>query len=165
MNRVGGILFFRVFRGLMDAETQRQIGELDELRSAHKGRLQVLEVQAARSGNSTPPEVVNEIGDIKTKLVPIDAALFKLTYVGNVRADIPGNGRGDNVGRAVERTLERERRAMVARQSDVELLTEVRLTAAMDAMRSTVVTIGRLAIAAIIIAVATAAYMLARGGL
>jgi len=149
----------------MDAETQRQIGELDELRSAHKGRLQVLEVQAARSGNSTPPEVVNEIGDIKTKLVPIDAALFKLTYVGNVRADIPGNGRGDNVGRAVERTLERERRAMVARQSDVELLTEVRLTAAMDAMRSTVVTIGRLAIAAIIIAVATAAYMLARGGL
>jgi hypothetical protein len=149
----------------MDAETQSQIGDLDTLRTAHKGRLQVLEVQAARMGNSTPPEVVVEIGDIKTKLVPIDAALFKLTYVGNVRADIPGNGRGDNVGQAVERTLERERRAMVARQSDVELLTEVRLTAAMDAMRSTVVAIGRLAIAAIIIAVATAAFMLARGGL
>lgn len=149
----------------MDAETTRQIGELDELRTAHKGRLQVLEVQAARSGNTTPPEVVNEIGDIKTKLVPIDAALFKLTYVGNVRADIPGNGRGDNVGRAVERTLERERRAMVARQSDVELLTEVRLTAAIDSLRGSLQLIGSLALAAIIISVALVAYIAAKGGL
>ena len=149
----------------MDAETSRQIGELDELRSAHMGRLQVLEVQAARAGNDAPPGVVTEIKDIRVRLVPIDAALFKLTYVGNVRADIPGNGRGDNVGQAVERTLERERRAMVARQSDVELLTEVRLTAAIDGLRGTLQLIGSLALAAIIISVALVAYIAAKGGL
>jgi len=159
------MLFFRWWCDRVDDETRNQIGDLDAQRSAHMGRLQVLEVQAARQGNSAPPEVITEIRDIKTRLVPIDAAIFKLTYVGNIRADIPGNGRGDNVGQAVERALERERRAMVARQSDVELLTEVRLTAAMDAMRSTVIAVGYLAIAAIIIAVATAAYILAKGGL
>lgn len=149
----------------MDAETRRQLGELDELRNAHKARLQILEVQAARAGNSTPPEVVTEIGDIKAKLVPIDAAIFKLTYVGHVRADVPGNDRGDQVGYAVERTLERERRAMVARQADVELLTEVRLTAAMEAMQSRLLAAQRMALAALLLAVALATFVLSRGGL
>ena len=40
-------------------------------------------------GRSTPPEVTIEIADIGQKLVPIDAAIFKLTYVGTVRADNP----------------------------------------------------------------------------
>jgi hypothetical protein len=149
----------------VDAETRRQLGELDELRNAHKARLQILEVQAARAGNSTPPEVVTEIGDIKAKLVPIDAAIFKLTYVGHVRADVPGNERGDQVGYAVERTLERERRAMVARQADVELLTEVRLTAAMEAMQSRLLAAQRMALAALLLAVALATFVLSRGGL
>jgi hypothetical protein len=149
----------------VDAETRRQLGELDELRNAHKARLQILEVQAARAGNSTPPEVVTEIGDIKAKLVPIDAAIFKLTYVGHVRADVPGNDRGDQVGYAVERTLERERRAMVARQADVELLTEVRLTAAMEAMQSRLLAAQRMALAALLLAVALATFVLSRGGL
>jgi hypothetical protein len=149
----------------VDAETRRQLGELDELRNAHKARLQILEVQAARAGNSTPPEVVTEIGDIKAKLVPIDAAIFKLTYVGHVRADVPGNDRGDQVGYAVERTLERERRAMVARQADVELLTEVRLTAAMEAMQSRLLAAQRMALAALLLAVALATLVLSRGGL
>lgn len=146
----------------MDAETRRQIGELDEQRNAHKGRLQVLEVQAARLGNGTPPEVTLEIGDIKAKLVPIDAAIFKLTYVGTVRADVPGNERGDQVTYAVERTLERERRAMVARQSDVELLTEVRLTAAMDAMKSGLISAQRMALAALLIVVGLVGFLIAR---
>jgi hypothetical protein len=150
----------------MDAETRRQLGELDELRNAHKARLQVLEVQAARSGNTTPPEVVTEIGDIKAKLVPIDAAIFKLTYVGTVRADVPGNDRHDQVGYAVERTLERERRANAARQIDVELLTEVRLTTAVEAMRQTLIAVGGLALAALLIAVSVAVYLVStKGGL
>lgn len=148
----------------MDAETRRQLGELDELRNAHKARLQILEVQAARAGNGTPPEVLTEISDIKAKLVPIDAAIFKLTYIGNVRADVPDNERGDRVGYAVERTLERERRAMVARQADVEMLTEVRLTAAMDAMQSRLAAAQRMALAALLLAVILATYILARGG-
>jgi len=152
----------------MDAETQRQLGELDEHRSAHKARLHVLEIQAARQGNNTPPEVVNEIGEIKTKLVPIDAAIFKLTYVGNIRADIPGNGRGDNVGRAVERTLERERRAMVARQSDVEMLTDVRLAVVVDAIdtlrRALWATLGMALLALITVAVIVT-YIVTKGGL
>jgi len=149
----------------MDAETRRQLGELDEQRAAHKARLQVLEVQAARMGNTTPPEVVTEISDIKSKLVPIDAAIFKLTYVGNVRADVPGNERGDNVGYAVERTLERERRANAARQIDVELLTEVRLTAAMDEMKLRLINAQRMALAALLVAVALATYVLTKGAL
>lgn len=148
----------------MDAETRRQLGELDDLRNAHKARLQVLEVQAARSGNTTPPEVVTEIGDIKAKLVPIDAAIFKLTYVGHVRADVPGNERGDNVGYAVERTLERERRAMVARQADVEMLAEVRLSAAVGELKSSLVFAQRMALAALLIAFGLAIYVLSRGG-
>lgn len=149
----------------MDEETRRQIGELDEQRSAHKARLQVLEVQAARLGNSTPPEVTMEIGDIKTKLVPIDAAIFKLTYVGYVRADVPGNERGDRVGYAVERTLERERRAYAARQIDVELLTEVRTTAAVDALRHVLIGVAGMALLALLIAVGVAVYVATRGAL
>jgi len=160
----GDALFLRARSGV-DDETRNQIGDLDAQRTAHMGRLQVLEVQAARQGNSTPPEVVTEIKEIKTRLVPIDAAIFKLTYVGTVRADIPGNERGDNVGRAVERALERERRAMVARASDAELIAEVRLTVALQAMQRTVSAAGRMALAALIIAVALTAYILAKGGL
>lgn len=148
----------------MDDETRRQLGELDELHNAHRGRLQVLEVQAARMGSSTPAEVITEIGDIKAKLVPIDAAIFKLTYVGHVRADVPGNNRGNPQSIAIERTLERERRAMVARQSDVEILTEVRLAAAVDAMRRTMYAIGGIALLALLVAVVVTALFLAKGG-
>src|SRR5262245_47638712 len=115
----------------MDAETRRQIAELEEQQQAHRGRLQILEVSAARMGNSTPPEVVTEIGDVKQKLVPIDAAIFKLTYVGAVRADVPSNNRTNPINIGVERALERERRAMVARQIDADMLTEVRITSAL----------------------------------
>lgn len=159
-----GRAFFVVW-SIVDAETRRQLGELDELRNAHKARLQVLEVQAARQGTSTPPEVTIEIVDIKAKLVPIDAAIFKLTYVGYVRADTPDNERTDHdskVTRAVERTMERERRAMVARQSDVELLTEVRLTAAMEAMRRSIYAIGGIALLALLVAVAATAILLTK---
>lgn len=149
----------------MDEETRSQIGDLDNLRSAHKARLHVLEIQAARQGNSAPPEVTIEIGDIKTKLVPIDAAIFKLTYVGTIRADIPGNGRGDNVGIAVERTLERERRAYVARLSDAELYADVKLTAAIDAMRYALRMFEAMALASLLLSVGMLVYIVAKGGL
>jgi hypothetical protein len=147
----------------LDYETRRQLGELDERRDAHKSRLQLLELQAARAGNSAPPEVLTEIADIKTKLVPIDAAIFKLTYIGNVRADVPGNERESNIGFAVERTLERERRAMVARQTDVETVNEVRLTTAMEALQASVTAAQRMALAALVIALVLATYILTKG--
>lgn len=149
----------------MDYETRRQLGELDEQRDAHKSRLQLLELQAARAGNSAPPEVLNEIADIKTKLVPIDAAIFKLTYIGNVRADVPGKDRDSNIGFAVERTLERERRAMVARQTDTEMLTEVRLMTAMEAMQHSVTSAQRMALAALVIVLVLVTYILTKGAL
>lgn len=130
----------------MDIETQRQIAELEERRTAHRDRLQVLEVQAARLGRSTPPETTIEIGDIKSKLVPIDAAIFKLTYVGTVRADVPGNGRTDNVSIAVERTLERHRRAVVASQTDQLMYVNVRLDAALSEIRIALIAVASLAI-------------------
>lgn len=134
----------------MDVETQRQIAELDEQRSAHKARLQVLEVQAARMGRSTPPEITIEISDIKSKLVPIDAAVFKLTYVGNVRADIPSDEHDRNgllswLSMATERTLERHRRAVVAAQTDQLMYIEVRIDAAMKEVRTVLIIIGAMA--------------------
>lgn len=137
----------------MDIETQRQIAELEEQRSAHKSRLQVLEVQAARSGRSTPPEVTLEIGDIKTKLVPIDAAIFKLTYVGNVRADVPNDqhDRSDTIAMAVERTLERHRRAVVAGMTDQLMYVEVRIDAVLKEVRTALIIVGVLAGAAVLL--------------
>lgn len=129
----------------VDSETQRQIAELEEQRTAHRDRLQVLKIQEARMGRSTPPEVTIEIADIGQKLVPIDAAIFKLTYVGTVRADIPGNDRSDDVTMAVERTLERHRRAMVASQTDQLLYLNVRVDAAVRDIRMALIAIAVLA--------------------
>lgn len=131
----------------MDVETQRQIEELEERRSAHRDRLQVLEVQAARMGNGTPPEVVNEVKDIKAKLVPIDAAIFKLTYVGTVRADVPNDthDRSGTITMAVERTLERHRRAVVASQTDQLMYVEVRIDSVLREVRTALIIVGVLA--------------------
>lgn len=149
----------------MDYETRRQLGELDELRDAHKSRLLELELRAAKAGISTPPEVANEISEIKTKLVPIDAAIYKLTYIGNVRADVPGNEREGNVGFAVERTLERERRAMVSNARDAETVHEVRLVMAMDSMRRWVAAAVGMALVAMVIAAILATYIATKGAL
>ena len=132
----------------MDDETQRQIAELEEQRSAHRDRLQVLEVQAARMGRNAPPEIVMEIHDIKAKLVPIDAAVFKLTYVGTVRADVPNDNhdRGGAISMAVERTLERHRRAVVASQTDQVMYLDVRLDAAMREVRLAIIAVAALAL-------------------
>lgn len=137
----------------MDVETQRQIADLDEQRAAHKARLQVLEIQAARMGNSTPPEVVTEIHDIKARLVPIDAAIFKLTYVGNVRADVPNDqhDRGGAITMAVERTLERHRRAVVAGMTDQLMYVEVRIDAVLKEVRIALIIVGVLAGAAVLL--------------
>lgn len=131
----------------MDDETQRQIAELEEQRSAHRDRLQVLEVQAARTGRNAPPEVVMEIHDIKARLVPIDAAIFKLTYVGTVRADVPNDNhdRGSSITMAVERTLERHRRATVASQTDQLMYVNVRIDAALREIRMALIAIAVLA--------------------
>lgn len=147
----------------MDGETQRQIAELEERRTAHRDRLQVLEIQAARSGRSTPPEVVTEISDIKAKLVPIDAAIFKLTYVGTVRADVPGNDRADAINMGVERALERHRRATVAAQTDQLMFLEIRLDTALREMRHALLAVGGLAVVAIMVAAILATYVLSRG--
>jgi hypothetical protein len=136
----------------VDGETQRQIAELDERRGAHRDRLQILEIQAARMGRSAPPEVVTEIREIKATLVPIDAAIFKLTYVGNVRSDVPGNDRPDDyLSMAVERTLERHRRATVAAQTDQLMFLEVRLETALSPIRTALYVCGALAIIAILL--------------
>lgn len=154
----------------MDVETQRQIGELNEQRGAHKARLQVLEVQAARMGRSTPPEIVTEITEIKAKLVPIDAAIFKLTYMGNVRADVPNDDhdRGGILSRismATERTLERHRRAVVASQTDQLMYVEVRIDAVMKEIRTVLIAIGGMALAALLIAVGVLVYIATKGAL
>ena len=151
----------------MDIETQRQISELDEQRSAHKARLQVLEVQAARQGNNTPPEVVIEIGEIKAKLVPIEAAIFKLTYVGNVRADIPTDDHDRNsllswLSMATERTLERHRRAVVASQTDQLMYLDVRLDAALKDIRLVLAALAVLAGASVLMSTGIIVYLVMR---
>jgi hypothetical protein len=151
----------------VDSETQRQIHELDEQRGAHKARLQVLEVQAARMGNSTPPEVVTEITEIKAKLVPIDAAIFKLTYVGTVRADVPSDDRDRNgilswLTTATERTLERHRRAVVAAQTDQLMYVEVRIDAVMKEIRTVLLIVGVLAGLALLLSSGTLVYLVTR---
>ena len=151
----------------MDVETQRQLGELEEQRTAHRDRLQVLEVQAARLGRSTPPEITIEIGEIKAKLVPIDAAIFKLTYVGTVRADIPSDDRDRNgitsaLSMAVERTLERHRRAMVASQTDQLLYLDVRLDATLKELRTALIAIAVLAGISLLLSTSTLIYVVMR---
>jgi len=146
-------------REALDGETQRQIEELDQQRHAHRDRLQVLEIQAARMGRSAPPEVITEIMEIKAKLVPIDAAVFKLTYVGTVRADVPGGQRnGQQINVAVERTLERHRRATVAAQTDQLMFLEVRLETALNPIRTALYVCGALAIIAILLTLGTLIY-------
>lgn len=152
----------------MDIETQRQIAELEEQRSAHHDRLQVLEVQAARMGRNAPAEVVMEIKDIKAKLVPIDAAVFKLTYVGTVRADVPNDneGRGSAIAMAVERTLERHRRAVVAAQTDQLMYLEVRLDAVLKEVRVALIIVGVLAGLALLLSSSWwMSYLLTKGAL
>lgn len=147
----------------MDGETQRQIAELEERRTAHRDRLQVLEIQAARAGRSAPPEVVNEITEIKAKLVPIDAAIFKLTYVGTVRSDTPGNGGDERISMAVERALERHRRASVAAQTDQLMYLNVRLDAAVREIRGALIAIGAVAAMALLTSLVLGTFILARG--
>lgn len=154
----------------MDVETQRQIAELEEQRSAHKSRLQVLEVQAARMGRNTPPETVIEIGDIKSKLTPIDAAIFKLTYVGNVRADVPNDNHDRSgviaaISMAVERTLERHRRAVVASQTDQLMYVEVRIDAVLKEIRAALIIVGVLAGAAVLTLAVLITRLIALGNL
>ena len=48
---------------------------LGELRQKHQRRLQILELQAANYGLSTPPHIVMEIEDIKEKIAAIDRKL------------------------------------------------------------------------------------------
>lgn len=48
---------------------------LAELRHEHERRLRHLELRAARAGGDTPPDVLNEIEDIRAKLAEIDQAL------------------------------------------------------------------------------------------
>lgn len=151
----------------MDVETQRQISELDEQRGAHKARLQVLEVQAARMGRSTPPEITIEISDIKAKLVPIDAAIFKLTYVGNVRADVPSDDHDRSgvlsaLSMAVERTLERHRRAVVASQTDQLLYLDVRLDSALKDIRMVLIAVCVLAGASVLMSTGIIVYLFFR---
>jgi hypothetical protein len=147
----------------MDGETQRQIAELEERRTAHRDRLQVLEIQSARMGRSTPPEIVTEVAEIKSKLVPIDAAIFKLTYVGTVRSDTPDNERHDHISMAVERALERHRRASVAAQTDQLMYLNVRLDAALREVRQFLLVIGSAALIGMVAGV-IALYLVTKGG-
>lgn len=48
---------------------------LDKLRIAHQKRLQILELQAANFGLSTPPHILTEIEDIQRQISSIDAQL------------------------------------------------------------------------------------------
>lgn len=152
----------------MDVETQSQISDLEIERHAHRDRLQVLKIQAARSGRSTPAEVVTEIAEIAAKLVPIDAAIFKLTYVGLVRADVPDNGvsgderRGATIGMAVERTMERNRRAMVASQTDQLMYLDIRLDSALREVRAALVAVAVLGALALMMAIGALIYMIAQ---
>lgn len=52
----------------LDIMNVKQTQHIDELRQIHQNRLQILELQAARLGVSTPPEVLIEIEDIKKKI-------------------------------------------------------------------------------------------------
>lgn len=48
--------------------TEQDRAGVAELRTAHEARLRVLQLRAARQGDSTPPEVLTEIDEIRAKL-------------------------------------------------------------------------------------------------
>lgn len=151
----------------MDIETQQQIADLDVQRRAHRDRLQVLKVQEARMGRSTPPEIVTEIKEINQKLVPIDAAIFKLTYMGNVRADVPSDDHDRSgilswLSMATERTLERHRRAVVAGMTDQMMYVEVRIDAVMKEIRAALIIVGVLAGASVLMSTGVIIYLVTR---
>lgn len=62
----------------MDSETQRQIRELEGLRSAHVSRLRVLETQQAHYGIDAPAHITIEIDEIGSKVEAIDKSLLRL---------------------------------------------------------------------------------------
>lgn len=55
--------------------------DIEEQISFHSRRLQALEVQNARRGINTPPEVTIEIEDIQNKLAELQAELQSLTEI------------------------------------------------------------------------------------
>ena len=63
---------------VQEDKTKTEIERLEELRRLHQRRLHVLELQKARYGISTPPEVEIEIQDINTELARIGQKLQQL---------------------------------------------------------------------------------------
>jgi hypothetical protein len=57
---------------------QQQKQHLDELLLIHQRRLQVLEVQAASFGLSTPPQILLEIEDIRKEIAAIEEQLIQI---------------------------------------------------------------------------------------
>lgn len=55
--------------------TQHSPANLDDLIQAHSARLRVLQRQAARQGDDTPPHVVIEIEQIEAKLAQLQATV------------------------------------------------------------------------------------------
>jgi uncharacterized coiled-coil protein SlyX len=60
---------------------------IERLISAHKRRLEDLEIKAATYGTATPPEITTEIEDIRLEIAKLQASVDALTVVNDLRAE------------------------------------------------------------------------------
>src|SRR5215467_260479 len=61
---------------------------LEQLLDAHNKRLRVLEVEAARKGISTPPEVHTEIEEIRAQILAVTRQLTDLLPPGHIPVEL-----------------------------------------------------------------------------
>ena len=61
---------------------------LEQLLDVHNKRLHVLEVEAARKGYNTPPEVHTEIADIRAQILAVTQQLTDLLPPGHIPVDL-----------------------------------------------------------------------------
>lgn len=84
----------------MDAETQLQLDQLQDLRVRHERRQHQLKLQAAELGRSTPPEVRTELEDIAGQISAIEKSITKLLIAQQHEveraADAPGARSGES---------------------------------------------------------------------
>ena len=100
---------------------QHEIDHLHALIAAHNDRLRVLELQAARYGWATPPEVQNEIAAIKATIASIEQQLAAGTLASYERGQAILGAAGERIA-ALDRQYLRKRLGRAGRPGIVLLL-------------------------------------------
>ena len=59
-------------------ETEQQLHDLEQLRNEHQQRLQVLLIQQAQQGYSTPAHIITEIGKIERQIEQLNTTFKRL---------------------------------------------------------------------------------------